>query len=696
MEHKTEIKGLPPNAYTELQPGEVYQPAVPASSETAEVTPRSIILGLMMALIFSGAAAFLGLKIGNIFEAAIPIAILAVGISYILARFGRKSTILENVIIQSIGSTSGAVVAGGVFTLPALFILQAKYPEITVSFFKIFAVQLLGGIMGIVFLILFRKYFVADMHGKFPFPEGTATTEVLVTGEEGGDQAKTLAISMSVAAVYEFCVYTLDAWKETFSTRVLAAGAALAEKWKLVFKLNVTSAIMGTGYIVGLKYSAIICAGSFLTWYLVIPLIYYFGSQSTVSIPPVTDGTLIKDMTEDMIFRNYARLIGIGGIACAGVIGIIKSSGIIVQAFTLGFKEIFQKKEDLEGTAIPRTQRDLKMSLVFTIIAAVIAATFFFFWQGVLAEKMGASALGIAFVALLVVVVISFLFTTVAARAIAIVGSNPVSGMTLMTLIISSIILVKMGLKGPFGMLSALLIGGVVCTSLSMSGSFITDLKIGYWIGATPSNQQRFKFLGTLVSALAVAGVLILLNSTYGFVADASHPLEKILPAPQANAMSAVIETLMSDNPVPWILYIVGILLALVLELIGIAPLAFMLGVYLPLDLNTPVLAGGLLAHIIEKSHPDPEVGKKRKEKGTLIASGYIAGGAIIGVLGAFLKWLKINLSLKLAETPFGEWLGLIMFIALSIFTYIYATSGENRAHSGAGAEGSAGSIDDK
>jgi putative OPT family oligopeptide transporter len=680
MEHKTEIKGLPCNAYTELQPGEVYEPIVPANSEIREVTPRSIALGLLMALIFSGAAAFLGLKIGNIFEAAIPIAILAVGISYMFAKFGRKSTILENVIIQSIGSTSGAVVAGGVFTLPALFILQAKYPEITVNFFKIFAVQLLGGVMGIVFLIFFRKYFVSDMHGKFPFPEGTATTEVLVTGEEGGDQAKTLAISMSVAAIYEFCVYTLDAWKETFSTRVLAAGTALAEKWKLVFKLNVTSAIMGTGYIVGLKYSAIICAGSFLTWYVVIPLIHYFGSQSTVSIPPVVDGTLIKDMTEDMIFRNYARLIGIGGIACAGVIGIMKSSGIIVQAFTLGFKEIFQKKGELEGTAIPRTQKDLKMSIVFAVIALVIAATFFFFWQGVLAEKMGNSALGLSIVALLVVVVISFLFTTVAARAIAIVGSNPVSGMTLMTLIISSIILVKMGLKGPFGMLSALLIGGVVCTSLSMSGSFITDLKIGYWIGATPMNQQRFKFLGTLVSALAVAGVIILLNSTYGFVADAAHPLEKVLPAPQANAMSAVIETLMSDNPVPWLLYTVGILLALILELIGIPPLAFMLGVYLPLDLNTPVLAGGILAHIIEKSHPDPEVGKKRKEKGTLIASGYIAGGAIIGVVGAFLKFFKINMSLKLAETPLGEWLGLVMFLALSVFTYIYATSGGDAA----------------
>jgi len=683
MEQNTTAKGLPANAYTELAPGETYQPIVPPGSTMAEVTPRSVGLGIVMALVFSGAAAFLGLKIGNIFEAAIPIAILAVGISYVLPR---RSTILENVIIQSIGSTSGAVVAGAVFTLPALFILQAKYPEITVNFFKIFAVSLLGGVLGIVFLIFFRKYFVADMHGKFPFPEGTATTEVLVTGEEGGDQARTLAISMSVAAIYEFCVYTLDAWKETFSTRVFPAGIALAEKWKLVFKLNVTSAIMGTGYIVGLKYSAIICAGSFLTWYVIIPLIHNFGQYLTVPIPPVMDGKLIGQMTEDEIFRNYARLIGIGGIACAGVIGIIKSSGIILQAFTLGFREIFQKKEGKEEENTLRTQRDLKMSIILTVIAVTIGITFTYFWQGVLAP-LGSSSLFVSIVALAVVVGISFLFTTVAARAIAIVGSNPVSGMTLMTLIISSIILVQLGLKGPFGMMAALLIGGVVCTSLSMSGSFITDLKIGYWIGATPVNQQRFKFLGTLVSALAVAGVVILLNHTYGFVADATHPQDKVLTAPQANAMSAVIETMMSNNPVPWMLYIVGIFLALILESVGIPPLAFMLGVYLPLDLNTPVLAGGILSHLIEKSHPDPEVGKQRKEKGTLIASGYIAGGAIIGVLGAFLKYFKINLSLGWGEQVFGEWLGLLMFFVLGGFTHWYATSGEQRPR-GAGANG--------
>lgn len=688
MEHQTEVKGLPSNAYTELAPGEVYEPIVPADKPVAEVTTRSVVLGLIMALIFSAATAYLGFKIGNIFEAAIPIAILAVGISYVLPK---KSTILENVITQSIGSTSGAVVAGAVFTLPALFILQSKYPEIAVSFFKIFTVSLLGGVMGIVFLIFFRKYFVSDMHGKFPFPEGTATTGVLVSGQEGGSQAKILAISMGVAGIYDFCVSTLEMWREVFTTKAFAAGAMLADKLKLLFKLNVTAAILGTGYIVGLKYSAIICAGSFFSWFVVVPLIAYFGANLQVQIPPVADGTLISSMDADMIFKYYPRYIGIGGIACAGVIGIIKSSGIIVQAFSMAINQIFKKKAGEGEAAVPRTQLDMPMSTVFSIIIAVLICIFLFFWREVLAENP--NAFGLAVIALLVVFIISFLFTTVAARAIAIIGTNPVSGMTLMTLIISSVILVQVGLKGPYGMVAALLIGGVVCTSLSMSGSFITDLKIGYWIGATPRNQQRFKFLGTLVSALAVAWVVILLSNTYGFVADATHPADKILPAPQANAMAAVLETVMSESPVPWILYIVGILLTLTLEMIGIPPLAFMLGVYLPLELNTPVLAGGLLAHIVEKSHPDPEVGRKRKEKGTLIASGLMAGGAIIGVVCAIIKYISMTLkerginwdpSMHFIDNPFSEWISLLMFLLLCVFTYWYATR-DDKSPSGSG-----------
>lgn len=648
---------LPENAYRELEAGEEYVPIIKAEQKIPEVTARSVIIGLIMAVIFSGAAAFLGLKTGNVFEAAIPIAILAVGISYILPR---KSTILENVMIQSIGASSGAVVAGAIFTLPAIFILKAKYPEMTVNFMHIFMASLLGGILGIVFLILFRKYFVSDMHGKFPFPEGTATTEVLVSGESGGSQAKTLVISMLVSGVYDFCVHSLQLWKETLSSRFMPGGELLAQKAKMVFGVNITAAIMGMGYIVGLKYASIICAGSFLAWFVIVPLLGTYGSADILA------------MTPENIFFSHVRYIGIGGIAAAGLIGIIKSSGIIWQAFTLGFREMFKPKEEKTGSAeIKRTDRDMKMPLVFGIIGAAVIAIFIFFLTGVLAGMQ--NALTIAAIALIVVLVISFLFTTVAARAIAIVGTNPVSGMTLMTLIISSLVLVTVGLKGTSGMVASLIIGGVVCTALSMAGAFITDLKIGYWIGSTPKNQEQYKFLGTLVSAFTVAFVIIMLNNSYGFVKIPGSMIEP-LAAPQANSMAAVIETFMSNSPVPWMLYGTGAVLALILELIGIPALAFMLGVFIPIELNIPILIGGLIAHIISKSHKDPEVAKQRKDKGTLIASGFIAGGAIMGVIDAVMKNFGVNLSTGAILSPASNLVSVIAYAAIIAFMYWFAT----------------------
>ncbi len=666
MEHTTkETSGLPENAYRELKEGEEYTPIVKANEQMKEVTPYSVIMGIIMAIIFSGATAFIGLKTGNVFEAAIPIALIAVGISLIPKL---KISILENVIIQSIGAASGSVVAGAIFTLPALFILQAKYPEITIDFMKIFMASLLGGILGIVFLIFFRRYFVSEMHGKFPFPEGTATTEILVSGSKGGDQAKILGISMALGAAYDFFILSCNLWKETFTSKVIPGGIALYEKAKVLFAINTTASILGMGYIIGFKYAAIICAGSFLAWFVFVPLLGAYVPSMAV-------------LPAEIIFKEHVRLIGIGGIACAGVIGIIKSSGIIIQAFTLGFKEMFASKKD-EIAEKPRTDRDLKMGVVFGIIIATTILIFIFFNQSVLKDIFAANPVGapnllkISIVALIVVLVISFLFTSVAARAIATVGTNPVSGMTLMTLILSSLILVQVGLKGTAGMTAALLIGGVVCTALSMSGAFITDLKIGYWIGSTPKSQQTFKFLGVLVSSFAVAGVIILLNNTYGFVPK--HAGVEPLVAPQANAMAAVIETFMSSSQVPWVLYIVGIVMALILEFIGVPALAFMLGVFIPLEYNLPVLAGGILATFVEKSHKNPEIAAKRKEKGTMIASGLIAGGAIIGVMGAILKNYKINLDLGIGNTALGEWLSIIIYIGLAAFVYFLATRDGN------------------
>lgn len=610
------LNSLPDNAYRELEPGEEYKPVMPAGSKPKEVTAYSVTFGIIMAIIFSAAAAYLGLKVGQVFEAAIPIAIIAVGMGNIL----KKDNMLgQNVIIQSIGASSGVIVAGAIFTLPALYILG-----LDAQFYQVFLSSLFGGVLGILMLIPFRKYFVKDMHGKYPFPEATATTEVLVSGEKKGSQAKLLAVSGLVGGLYDFCVSTFGWWSESISTRLIGWGDMLAEKFKVVFKVNTGAAVLGLGYIIGLKYAAIICAGSFTVWFVLIPFISYFADGQTVA---VGEGItmLLGDMSAEQIFTNYARHIGIGGIAMAGIIGIVRSSGIIRQAVGLAVKELGGKKGNAE--AAERTQRDLSMKFIMTGLLAVLVTTFIFFQFGVLGNWLQTC------VAILIVFIISFLFTTVAANAIAIVGSNPVSGMTLMTLILASLVLVSAGLSGTDGMMAAMIIGGVVCTALSMAGGFVTDLKIGYWLGTTPVKQEKWKFLGTFVSAATVAGVMMILNQTYGFVG------ENALVAPQANAMAAVIKPLMEGGSTPWMLYFAGAALALILTMIGVPALAFALGMFIPLDLNTPLLIGGLVSWYVSTRSKDEKVNKMRKERGTLIASGFIAGGALMGVVSAVLKY---------------------------------------------------------
>ncbi len=640
------FKGLPDNAYKELKPGEEYVPVMPANKAVPEVTPYSVIIGLLMAILFSAAAAYLGLKIGQVFEAAIPIAIIAVGLS---SAAKVKGALGQNVIIQSIGASSGAVVAGAIFTIPALYILN-----LNAEFYKIFLASLFGGILGILFLIPFRKYFVSEMHGKYPFPEATATTEVLVAGEKGGNQAIVLVVSGLIGGLYDFIVATFGWWSEVFSSRVFDWGQELADKTKMVFKINVGAAVMGLGYIVGLKYAAIICAGSFVSWYLLIPLAHYFG-QGLVNPMGANVTMLIKDMSAEQIFSNYIRHIGIGGIAMAGVIGIIRSSKVISSAFALAAKEIFGAKKVVEDKL--RTHRDITMKVIATAIIVTAIAIFIFFWLGVV------NTLTYALIGLLIVLIISFLFTTVAATAIAIVGTNPVSGMTLMTLILSSVILVGVGLSGTSGMIAALLIGGVVCTALSMSGAFITDLKIGYWLGSSPYKQERWKFLGALVSAATVGLVILVLNKTYGFTGQGA------LVAPQANAMAAVIEPLMANQPAPWMLYIVGALLALVLTMIDVPALAFALGMYIPLELNTPLLVGGLIAHFVSTRNKDDKINNARRERGTLIASGFIAGGALMGVVSAFLRFEGFNwVNLEWSESHSAELIAIVMFALLCVY----------------------------
>ncbi len=631
---------LPENAFRQLGADEEYVPVMHPAREYPEVTPYSITMGLVLAVIFSAAAAYLGLKVGQVFEAAIPIAIIAVGLSGALKK---KNPLGQNVIIQSIGACSGVIVAGAIFTLPALYILQASHPEISVNFFQIFLSSLFGGVLGILFFIPFRKYFVKDQHGKYPFPEATATTQVLISGQgkkaSSGGQAKLLVVASLIGGIYDYLVATFGWWAETVTTTAYGWGQALADKFKFAFSCNTGAAVLGLGYIVGLKYAFVIFAGSIFVWWVIIPLMGTYGSVEIAAMGP------------GEIFRDYARLIGIGGIAMAGIIGIVKSWPIIAQAVGLASREL--RGAQTTAKAI-RWQTDISMKHIAYFVFIALVAVFVFFWIGVIHTFWQAA------VAWVVVTIIAFLFTTVAANAIAIVGSNPVSGMTLMTLIIASAIFVAIGLNGTSGIVAAMVVGGVVCTALSMAGGFVTDLKIGYWLGSTPKKQESWKFLGTLVSAATVGGVILMLNNVYGFSGD------NALAAPQANAMAKVLEPMMMGGDTPWVLYIVGAVLALILNWLGVPALAF----FLPLHLNTPMLVGGLISWFVGRSSKDKDLCKARQDRGTLIASGLIAGGALFGVFAAITIMCGKEVPSN-GDEFVPQILGLVAYAAIIAYLYI-------------------------
>ena len=645
QEQKT--ASLPENAYRELKEGESYRPILSPEKKYKEVTVWSVTVGLLMTVLFSAAAAYLGLKVGQVFEAAIPIAILAVGLS---SAARKKDSLSQNVIIQSIGACSGAVVAGGIFTLPAIYIL-----DLDVNFMQMALSSLLGAVLGILFLIPFRKYFVKEMHGKYPFPEATATTQVLVSGESGGKSARTLVLSGLIGGLYDFVVATFGTWAETISTTVTHWGAVVADKAKLVLKLNTGAAVLGLGYIVGLKYAFIICCGSFLVWLVIIPLINLIWGPQVLDLMHTGITDTIASMGPDMIFKTYARHIGIGGIATAGIIGIIKSSKVIKSAVGIAVSE-FSRKGGAQAKP-ERTDEDLSMrTVVFGISVALLAVFAFFAFGGVV------NTVWQALVGLLSVAVIAFLFTTVAANAIAIVGTNPVSGMTIMTLIITAIVLAACGLKGNGGMVAALVIGGVVCTALSVAGALITDLKIGYWIGTTPKNQEKWKFVGVLVAAVTVAGVILILNKAYGFTG------ENALVAPQANAMAAIVQPMMSGGNAPWLLYGIGAVIAILLTVFKVPALAFCLGMFIPIDLNLPLLIGGAISWFVSTRSKDAKINAARKEKGTLIASGFIAGGALMGVVSAILKFANVDWFLSSWNAAYGEAIAILPLIGIILY----------------------------
>ncbi|MBR6439477.1 MAG: oligopeptide transporter, OPT family [Bacteroidales bacterium] len=651
---ENEKLGLPENAQRELKPGEVYEPILSPNKKYSEITVWSVVVGLLMTILFSAAAAYLGLKVGQVFEAAIPIAIIAIGLSGVAKK---NDALSQNVIIQSIGGCSGGVVAGAIFTLPALYILQGRGYDIEINYMQVFLSSLLGGVLGILFLIPFRKYFVKEQHGKFPFPEATATTQVLVSGQKKGKDSLLLVISGLIGGLYDFIISTFGWWSETVTTKVVGWGAAMADKVKLMFKVNVGAAVLGLGYIIGLKYAFIICCGSMLVWFIIIPGMNLVWGNDIIDMMNAGISMRIGEMSPEMIFTSYARHIGIGGIAMAGVISIIRSWGVIKSSVGLAVNE-FKGKKSAEGET-ERTQRDLSMKFIVIGIVAILLLTFVFFRFGVVGN-FGHAAIGI-----LVVAVIAFLFTTVAANAIAIVGSNPVSGMTLMTLIFASLVMVAAGLSGAAGMTAALIIGGVVCTALAVAGAFITDLKVGYWIGTTPKNQEIWKFVGVAVASATVAGVIMILNKAYGFTGEGA------LVAPQANAMSAVIEPMMSGGNAPWLLYGIGATIALILTFIKVPALPFALGMFIPIDLNIPLLIGGAISWYVSSRSKDEKVNKSRYDRGTLIASGFIAGGALMGVVSAILKFANVDLVARMgdgslfASTPLAALIALMMYITI-------------------------------
>lgn len=668
---------LPDNAFRELAPGERYEPVIPDGASAPEVTLRSVLQGIFWSIVFSAAATYIALKLGQGIESAIPISILAVGFSVLAVKVMKShaSSLLENVNVLAIGATSGIVAGGSVFTMPAIYILGLEGRS---SFWQIFLVPLLGAVLGVFLLAPFRRYFTRDLHGKLPFPEARATTEILVAGKRGGESAKVLSYSAGLAALFDFVGPAMRGWAEVFSTGAIGALTQFTERTKAVFTMNTSAAVFGLGYIMGIRYASIILAGSMISFLVLVPL---FGWLGRFIPEPILGAALpLSEMPAREIFFDYVRPIGIGGIFAAGVLSILKMSPVIVQATRQAFGEVARLVRGQGAKAEEvRTDRSLPMSAVLVGVTAVGLAILAYFRFSVLAGVEGASRL--ALVSTLMTLVIAFLFASVSAWAIAMISITPISGMTLTTLIVTAVALASLGLSGADGMLQTLLIGGVVCTALSMSGSLVTQYKIGYWLGATPRKIEISNLLGAAVASAATTAVILLMAHVYGFSPSPEHL--NPLPAPQPNAMAAVLRGVMGESGAPWFLYAIGAVFAVAAEMCKVSGLAFALGMYLPMDLNSPLVVGAAAGWFVQHSTGDAKLSKARHEKGTLIASGFIAGGALIGVFTALLRFFEDSTGRTLipdltALGGFGallaawsNWLGLALFAALGIWVYL-------------------------
>ena len=648
---------LPLNAYEPLTPDETYEPLVPTEARLPELTWRAILWGLSLCVIFTVASAYSGLKVGQVMESAIPISILTIG----LARaYRRRSSVLENVIITGIGGVAGSVVAGAIFTLPALYILKLDPHPVQTIF-----ICLAGGCLGVLFLIPLRRYFVRDMHGLLPYPEATAITEVLVTGEKGGSQAKLLLQATAIAGVYDFFVITFQVWKESLDFQFIPAMKTLAERARMVFGFDAIGFILGLGYVMGLRSSMILCAGGVLSNFVLVPLIWFIGSHMASAVYPAA--IPISKMTALQIYRSYVRFIGVGAIATAGIFGIVKSLRIVANSFGIALR-VFQKSS--KAAAPERVDRDISMAAILLGVALSTVGVAVYLAQMPVAWKV----VGIGTVMTLV---FSFFFTSVAANAIATVARNPVSGMTMLTVIFSSVVLLQFGLSGTTGMFFVMAIAGMVCTALSVSGQAITDLKTGYWLGSTPAAQEKVKFLGVIAAAIAAALTIVMLARTFQFGEALPGDLRPVLASPQASIMKALVEGFMSHQPVAYLLFGVGAMIAVLLEMLGQPSLIFALGMYLPLELNTPALAGGFISHLLNKrsERAGGDAGRRIRERGVIIASGLMAGGAMGGVIGAALRLLP-RYREDLISTPFythepvSQTVSALMFVGLCLYVW--------------------------
>src|SRR5688572_5546107 len=620
-------KSLPENAYLPLKEGDVYQPMVPAEQAPPETTWRAILWGFFLCIIFTVASAYSGLKVGQVMEAAIPISILAIGLARV---YRRRSTVLENVIITSIGGVSGSVVAGAIFTLPALYSLNLNPHPMQTIF-----ICLAGGILGVLFLIPLRRYFVREMHGVLPYPEATAITEVLVTGEKGGSQAKLLLQATGIAAVYDFFVTTFLVWKEFVDFQFIPAMKTLADRSKILVRFDAVAFILGLGYVMGLRSSMILVAGGVVANWVLVPLIFMVGSKFPEAVYPAT--VPIGQMDASQIFRGYVRYIGVGAIATAGIFGIIKSLRVIAGSFSVAARA-FKAGGEAHGE---RTDRDMSIVTILAgvVIGAIGVAVFF----GTLRPTIPVLIAGV-----LLTLLFSFFFTSVAANAIATTARNPVSGMTMLTIIISSVVLLQFGVSGTTGMFFVMAIAGMVCTALSVSGQTITDLKTGYWLGSTPAAQEKVKFLGVVAAAIAVGLTIVMLAQVFQFGEAAPGDTRQVLAAPQASIMQALVQGFMNRQPIAYVLFAAGAMITVAMEMLGVPALIFALGMYPPLELNTPALVGGWLSHLVNKrsQREGADRGRTIRERGVIIASGLMAGGALGGVAGAALRlngWYDAN-----------------------------------------------------